>query len=323
MIVEDLTKNRLFHIQATTKHKLTVTGENAYPFQVRFDEHSRCQDMETHHEEADIIIIHQTLQAIKDTQNPRVRVISDDTDVFVLLLHHYQKAGLDIPITMDSPIKDRASVDIQKTVASNKNILKDLPQAHALTGCDTVATCHGIGKCKVLKLLEQGYALPAVGDVNADMEDVILQATSFVSACYGIKNSVDMTQTRLLVWGKKTGRGKITASHLCELPPTTEAFIQNIKRAHYQAIIWRNIDIDPRNLDLECYGWKKDREKKISIPIMLPGNTPPAPNFILQLIRCSCKSKKPCNTKRCSCKEKGVSCTMFCACYSIGCTRLL
>ena len=65
-------------------------------------------------EEADIIIIHQTLQAIKDTQNPRVRMISDDTDVFVLLLHHYQKAGLDIPITMDSPIKDRASVDIQK-----------------------------------------------------------------------------------------------------------------------------------------------------------------------------------------------------------------
>ena len=95
------------------------------------------------------------------------------------VLHHYQKAGLDIPITMDSPIKDRASVDIQKTVASNKNILKDLPQAHALTGCDTVATCHGIGICKVLKLLKQGHALPAVGNVNADMEDVILQATRF------------------------------------------------------------------------------------------------------------------------------------------------
>ena len=65
---------------------------------------------------------------------------------------------------------------------------------------------HGTGKCKVLKLLEQGYALPAVGDVNADIEDVILQATSFFSACYGIKNSVDMTQIRLLVWGKNPER---------------------------------------------------------------------------------------------------------------------
>ena len=37
--------------------------------------------------------------------------ISDDTDVFILLLHQYQIAGLKVQVTMESPNKDRAILD--------------------------------------------------------------------------------------------------------------------------------------------------------------------------------------------------------------------
>ena len=37
--------------------------------------------------------------------------VSDDTDVFVLLLHYYQAQNLSIPVVMESPIKDRAVID--------------------------------------------------------------------------------------------------------------------------------------------------------------------------------------------------------------------
>ena len=40
--------------------------------------------------------------------------------------------------------------------------------------------------------------------------DVIHQATCFISACYGKKNTTDMSNTRLFVWG---GTGRVTRSY--------------------------------------------------------------------------------------------------------------
>ena len=48
-------------------------------------------DLETHQEEADIIIVQQVLKCVGEAQS--ISVISDDTDVFVLLLHHYGMTG--------------------------------------------------------------------------------------------------------------------------------------------------------------------------------------------------------------------------------------
>ena len=58
-------------------------------------------------------------------------------------------------------------------------------QAHALTGCDTVACCYGVGKGSALKVLKDGNSLSLLGVIDVPMESVIVQATRFMSACYG------------------------------------------------------------------------------------------------------------------------------------------
>ena len=230
--------------------------------------------------------------------------------------------GLKVPLTMESPSKERAILDIKQTLAKHKEIVKNLLPAHAISGCDTVASYFGVGKGTVIKLLKEGYDLSAIGNVDSPLQNVIHQATCFISACYGMKNSTDMSNTRLLVWGKKNGKGHSSSPNLSALPPTREAFIENVKRAHFQAMMWRDVNVDPRTLNPEEFGWKKDENNKSLSPTHLPDNSKPAPDYILEMIRCGCKSEPPCNSRRCSCKDKGLACTMFCACFRIGCSRV-
>ena len=47
---------------------------------------------------------------------------------------------------MESPIKGRMVVDIGKTVQKHSELVEGILPAHALSGCDTVASYFGIGK---------------------------------------------------------------------------------------------------------------------------------------------------------------------------------
>ena len=45
-----------------------------------------------------------------DHENQKgISIVSDDTDVFVLLHYHYQAQNLSLPVVMESPIKERES----------------------------------------------------------------------------------------------------------------------------------------------------------------------------------------------------------------------
>ena len=298
---------------------MVVTGEDPCPIEVQNEERRTRHDLETHQEEADIIIVQQVLKCVGEAQS--ISVISDDTDLFVLLLHHYQMAGLEVPLNTESPSKERAILHIKLTHAKHKEIVMNLLPAHAISGCDTVACYLGIDKGRVIKHLKEGCDLSAIGNVDAPLQQVRDQATRFISACYGLKDSTDMSHTRLLVWGKKNGKGHSSSPNLATLPPTREAFIEHVKRAHFQTVLWRTINIDPRQLKPEEFGWKMDTDNKSLRPIGLPDDTKPAPDYILKMIRCDYKGEPPCNTKICSCKKKGLPCTMFCACFKVGCSR--
>ena len=75
--------------------------------------------MDTTHEEADIIIVQQMLM-IANENCSGITDLSDDTDVFILLLYNYHKCGLHSRVTMESPIKQRVVLDIGSTVCSMK-----------------------------------------------------------------------------------------------------------------------------------------------------------------------------------------------------------
>ena len=90
---------------------------------------------------------------VASEENKGVSVISDDTDVLLLLLHHYVKQKLTGVVIMESPIKDRVTIDIKASEIEHRNIIPDLLAAHALSGCDTTACYFGIGKGTIVKTL--------------------------------------------------------------------------------------------------------------------------------------------------------------------------
>ena len=70
-------------------HKLVITSSNNTPVEISYGGvviHRK--DMSTSHEEEDCIIVQQAVTVATECQ-VGVSVIADDTDVFILLLHHY------------------------------------------------------------------------------------------------------------------------------------------------------------------------------------------------------------------------------------------
>ncbi|KAJ8405686.1 hypothetical protein AAFF_G00316660 [Aldrovandia affinis] len=104
LLCEELTQDRLFHLRSTNKHKLVVTGEDPCPIEIKMEERRTRYDLENQQEEADTIIVQQVLGCAGEAH--QISVVSDDTDVFVLLLHHYHQAGLDVPLIMESPARE-------------------------------------------------------------------------------------------------------------------------------------------------------------------------------------------------------------------------
>ena len=182
ILCEELTEDGLFHLPSTGDHKLVVSGEDPCPIEVQNEERRTRYDLETHQEEADIIIVQQVLKCVGEAQS--ISVISDDTDVFVLLLHHYQMAGLEVLLTMESPSNERAILNITLTQAKHNEIVTNLLPAHAISGCDTVACYLGIGKGRLIKHLKEGCDLSAIGNVDAPLQQVIDQATRYFSVLW-------------------------------------------------------------------------------------------------------------------------------------------
>jgi len=174
-------------------------------------------------------------------------------------------------------------------------------------------------KNTVLKVVRGGISLSLLGNIDAPLPAVIEQATSFMAVCYGQKCDT-MSNARLTAWAAKTGKGQVSTPRLCSLPPTTEACVENVKRTHHQASIWRSAKKeDPPELDVEKYGWKKDDVNRSLVSTTTPEAVNLAPDSVLKLIRCGCQSDTPCNSSRCGCRSANLSCTVFCACHDTGC----
>ena len=205
------------------------------------------------HEEADVITIQQLLSITNGNKACTIKVIADDTDVFVILLYYYNKYSLNCCIVMEETSKDRNCVDIKATVQKHKQIIPRLPAACSLSGCDTVAQCWGIGKAKVVKVLQTGTQMDLLGNVAANIPDTIKEATTFMAACYGHPDVDNLASLRFKVWKGKTRRASLVSSpKLMSLPPTSEAFELNVQRAHFKACIWLNCqDPDPPKMDPE------------------------------------------------------------------------
>ena len=314
IIVETLISEGV--VPGSYQSRIIITGQGYTPIEIApAGLVIRRADLRTTHEEADVIIVAQAIYAAKE-EGRNVVIVADDTDVYILLLYHYQAESLSVPMKLQSTQSGRALIDIAATVQNLQNIVPELLPAHALSGCDTVAMCHGIGKGKVLKAVQMNkWSLGFLGDLNATMEDITKQATAFMCRCYNSPCAATITEARIKAWLTKTGRKSASKlPKLCSLPPTMEAFEENIKRAHFQCAIWRKALQEPPNLDPTEYGWSRDEDTKSLQPVMLPSSKSPAPDYVLKLVCCSYASESPCSSSRCGCVAANLACTVFCHC---------
>ena len=174
--------------------------------------------MKTTHEDADVIIPQQV--ALADMGCSIINVIMEPTS------------------------RSRSSIDIGATAAEHSGIVPPLIAAHAVAGCDTVGCYRGIEKTTGVKALSAGIELNYLGDPKASLVDAMKDSRHFISARYGQKSdqSDTMSSVRYKLWVSRTGRkGASILPKLKSLPPATESFRENVKRARCQACIWKAV----------------------------------------------------------------------------------
>ena len=250
-----------------------------------------------------------------------IKVISADTDVFVLLCYHYQKRDWSQAEVYMKSFKDgNKIISIRKTVEKHADIIPSITAVHALSGCDSVPGMFNIGKNKALSVLKK-MPLNYFGKIESEKDDVLKEGKLFVSKLYGMKDS-SSSKNRLLLWKKKTDSAKLTAKPpaLKYLPPTDEALELNLCRGNHQGILWDKCvlggNLPP--IDPELGGWDVDPETGVLKPMMLPNGTIIAPEEVLRIVKCNC-SVSQCRTLVCSCHKSNFPCTPFCSCECIEC----
>ena len=68
-----------------------------------------------------------------------IKVICDDTDVFIVLIHYYQQCSLTCSVLMECTSRMRAVIDIGATAKKHADIAGQLLAVHALRRSDPVA----------------------------------------------------------------------------------------------------------------------------------------------------------------------------------------
>ena len=85
------------------------------------------RDLCSKHEDADILITQHAIAA--SLTGKSVRLVCDDIDMFVLLVHFYNykcEGTTAAPMIMSSPVKERAVIDIRATAPAHSHIASDL-----------------------------------------------------------------------------------------------------------------------------------------------------------------------------------------------------
>ena len=113
----------------------------------------------------------------------------------------------------------------------------------------------------------------------ADQSDVMKQVTKLIAACYEQQYANSLSEARVCALTAPIGKpGMTRVPKLASLPPTTEAFVENVKRAHLQTFIWKNaLLFHPQKLD-PIAGWVKEERMNSLQQTTLPMETPLAPS---------------------------------------------
>ena len=145
-----------------------------------------------------------------------VRILSDDTDVFILLVYWCHKANVTCLIQIEK--WDGTVVNINDTVSRLGSTCSGILGMHALSGCDTASYLNGKGRVSALKVLSQNNITgldSELGETGASEADLMATATAFYLALYSQKKSNTINSARYAIFQKRKNPPPLKS-----LPPT-------------------------------------------------------------------------------------------------------
>ena len=236
----------------------------------------------------------------------RVAIVSSDTDVEVLACHHQSAIPAELTLISGTRSRSRLISVPQLCEKLAASICQVLPSFHALTGCDTVSSFAGKGKKTAFAMVRDSQvkneSVQVLGESLPLSELSIIKLEEVVCRLYNDNQCKLVNDQRYKMFCK----GKNVQSH--QLPPTSAALHYHLKRANYQAFLWKKalqprIDQEPVN-----HGWQL---KEGCLEIVWT-DLAPAPQAVMELVCCGCHST--CQTRRCSCVGNGLPYTEACTC---------
>ena len=70
---------------------------------------------------------------------------------------------------------------------------------------------------------------------------LVNRASTIISRCYSVSvNEEDVSQIRQIVWSSRTEKSYSCAPKVASLASISEAFVENVKRAHLQSCVWKH-----------------------------------------------------------------------------------
>ena len=293
---------------AMKKEKFLTNGENKSRFIQMLGaklEESGC-DVLFAKGDADLLIVQTTVSV---SAKADAVLVGDDTDLLVLLCYYgrklkYETYFMSEPKQSSSKSHRYVNINILKD-SLGKTVCENILFVHAILGCDTTSRIYGIGKPVTLKVIQNNDSsflsvAKIFGKANSSQKSIENAGEKAVIALYkGKGNSLD--SLRLERFQEKLAVSKTYISP-CALPPTSEANKYHSFRVYHQIQAWKGNELNP-----EKWGWKVADGKMTP----LQTDRAPAPQCLLQIVRCSCKTE--CKDLRCGCRKQGLSCSLVCS----------
>ena len=277
-------------------------------------EHSDISITKCQSEEADQRIVRHVLHIIHNYDEFKWIVVTTiDTDVLILLISFVGRMenidpNIQIYAYLTAGKKYYNIIEIAKKLG--KDVCMALLFFYCLTGCDTVSSLTGKGKCKAWDTWfnaeikdEFTRIFKELGDqpevVTMEQMEIIEQ---FICLLYGVSEG-SLAANRLNKFQKSTD------DDLRKLPPSREALSQHVKRSCYQAgYLWQESLSDLVLPEPTEWGWTYDAINGYTPQWLSISSSVDLEKFTTT---CSCKAGK---CKKCKCAKSDMACIRMCGC---------
>ena len=245
-------------------------------------------------------------------------LVGDDTDLLILLCSQGKNTAFQLYFRPEAKLhskKPSRCWDIKLLQQSlGKDVCDNILFIHGPLGCDTTSRLFGIGKSAAIKRVKINPTFREQAAVfrlpNALKEDIIKAGENALVDIYHGKPTETLDSMRLHLFHQKVSSSTAYVQRQ-SLPPTSAACQFHSLRVYHQVQQWYGNDLPP-----EDWGWMIHENTMFPVSTKLH----PAPAYLLEAIKCNCKSG--CNTRRCGCRKFGLNCSLACGeCKGISCSN--